>query len=125
MQKLTELMQLQFDKMCSTGMLFKSKLSGQQVQELYLKNFLPEDDPVFRDPNSSLHKCNLCNNFIRRYGNIIAIDDDYKIMTIWDVYPSEEYTASVNAIALSLKKYPVQDIFFETFGELNSLPYEI
>ena len=108
--------------MCKTGKLFRSKVTGQEVWDKYLGSF--EDDPIFRDPESSSHNCNLCKNFIRRYGNIIAIDENYKIMTIWDVNPDDVYKPSAKAISKLLKSKPVLDVFFETFDELNSLPYE-
>ena len=122
MENFNKLIQAQFNKMCKTGKLFRSKVTGQEVWDKYLGSF--EDDPIFRDPESSSHNCNLCKNFIRRYGNIIAIDENYKIMTIWDVNPDEVYKPSAKAISKLLKSKPVLDVFFETFDELNSLPYE-
>ena len=122
MENFNKLIQAQFDKMCKTGKLFRSKVTGQEVWDKYLESF--EDDPIFRDPESSSHNCNLCKNFIRRYGNIIAIDENYKIMTIWDVNPDDVYKPSAKAISKLLKSKPVLDVFFETFDELNSLPYE-
>ena len=122
MENFNKLIQAQFDKMCKTGKLFRSKVTGQEVWDKYIESF--EDDPIFRDPESSSHNCNLCKNFIRRYGNIIAIDKNYKIMTIWDVNPDEVYKPSAKAISKLLKSKPVLDVFFETFDELNSLPYE-
>ena len=122
MENFNKLIQAQFDKMCKTGKLFRSKVTGQEVWDKYIESF--EDDPIFRDPESSSHNCNLCKNFIRRYGNIIAIDENYKIMTIWDVNTDDIYKPSAKAISKLLKSKPVLDVFFETFDELNSLPYE-
>lgn len=116
--------QKQFDKMCQTGKLFRSVLSGQEIWNLYLSSFKPEDNPVFRDPNSSKHNCNCCNNFIRRYGNIIALDNDLNIMTIFDIDSVDEYQNSVIAISKVIKKLEIKNVFFETYNELQSLPYE-
>lgn len=71
MEQLNKLIQAQFDKMCLTGKLFRVELSGRELWDLYLSSF--ENDPIFRDPTSSEHNCNNCNNFIRRYGNIVAV----------------------------------------------------
>jgi hypothetical protein len=122
MKNLNKKLQAQFDKMCQTGKLFRVALTGQQVWDLYLASF--EDDPMFRDPESSTHNCNLCNNFIRRYGNVVAITEDYKIATIFDVEMSDEFTPVVKALSKALSEAPVAEVFFETFNELNSLPYE-
>lgn len=118
---LTAMMQVQLNNMSKTGRLFRSSLTGQEVWELYINSF--NNDPVFRDPNSSQHKCNLCNNFIRRYGNIVAVVDN-KIVTLWDIDASGEFRASVEMMSQSLRGVKIQEVFFETFNELNSLNYE-
>jgi hypothetical protein len=110
--------------MCKTGKLFRSSITGSTLWDCYLKNFMNKDNPIFRDPESSTHNCNLCNNFIRRYGNIVAIDENNKLMSIWDIEASEEYESSCKAMSNLLRNNPIQDVFFETFNELNSLPYE-
>lgn len=106
-------------------MLFRSEITGQQLWDLYLGSFKPEDNPIFRDPSSSLHNCNHCNNFMRRYGNIVAIDKDNKIMSLFSIENvPDEYKASVATIDKVLCKSKISGVFFETFAELNSLPYE-
>jgi hypothetical protein len=106
-------------------LLFRSSLSGNQIWDLYISSFKPEHNPVFRDPESSEHNCNLDKNFIRRYGNIVAIKDN-KIVTMWDIEleKSNPYYSSCKAMSSAIKAAPVQNIFTETFQELNSLPYE-
>lgn len=122
MQNLNKKIQEQFNLMCNTSKLFRSSITGQQVWDLYLKSF--DKDPIFRDPESSEHNCNLCNNFIRRYGNIVALDGDYNIMTIFDIETTDEFEPVVKALSKKLKSSKIQEVFFETFNELNSLPYE-
>jgi len=124
MVEFNKLIQAQFDKMCTTGKLFRSQVSGQQVWDAYLQGFSREDDPIFRDPESTVHNCNFCKNFIRRYGNIVAIDENYNIMTIFDVDAPDEYKNSAFTVSNVLKNAPISGVFFETFNELNSLPYE-
>ena len=69
--------QKQLNKLAKTGKLYRSNVSGNEVWDMYIAGF--EKDPIFRDPNSSEHNCNLCKNFIRRYGNIVAINDKDEI----------------------------------------------
>jgi hypothetical protein len=97
-------------------------LTGSEIWDLYLKSF--KDDPIFRDPNSSWHNCNTCNNFIRRYGNIVAIDENLQIMSIFDISIKGEYAPVAKALSTVIGKSKIVDVFFETFNELNSLPYE-
>lgn len=76
-------LQAQFDRMCATGKLFQSSVSGHELADTYLLGF--GEDPVFRDPESSVHNCNMCKNFIHRYANIVAVDENLNIMTLFDV----------------------------------------
>ena len=72
-----------------------------------------------------MHKCNHCNNFIRRYGNIVAITEDYKLISLFSFIPeSEEFIPVCNTLALHIETTAIKDVFFETFEELNGLPYE-
>jgi hypothetical protein len=124
MKELVMQLQLRFLEMCNTGKLFRSSLEGTFVWDLYLNGFSSGDNPIFRDPQSSTHNCNNCNNFIRRYGNIVSIDNDLNVTTIWDNVTVEEFINSAKSISKTLKEAPIKEIFLETFNELNSLPYE-
>lgn len=72
MKKFQKLIQAQFEKMCATGQLFRVELT--HLFDIYLQAF--EGDDIFRDPESSVHNCSLCHNFMWRYGNIVAVDSD-------------------------------------------------
>lgn len=122
MKEFNKKIQAHFAEMCKTSKLFRVNLSGQEIWDLYLKSF--EQDPIFRDPNSTSHNCNHCNNFIRRYGNIVSVSEDYKITTIFDVVTDEEFTPVVKALCKAITSAAIAEVFFETFDELNSLPYE-
>jgi hypothetical protein len=89
-----------------------------------LDSFPKEHNPIFRDPNSSTKNCNHCKNFIRRYGNIVAIDKDYSITTMFDIEADEEYANTVKILSNAIKAAKITEVFFETYDELNSLPYE-
>ena len=112
--------------MVKTGKLFRVGYTGNEIWEMYLLAFPKEKDPVFRDPNSTTHNCNHCNNFIRRYGNIVAINDDYGIETIFDIDLSlnDEYYEAMKSISKLIKSSKVINVFKETYNELKSLPYE-
>ncbi len=122
MKNFNKLIQTQFQKMCETGKLFRANISGEKLYEIYLNSFTKEQDPIFRDPQSSTHNCNLCNNFLRRYGNIVAVDENLNIITMFDV--EIEYSNTAKVLSNTLKKLPILSVFFETYNELNSLPYE-
>ena len=105
--------------------LFRLNISGSQIWDKYLAGFTPEQNPVFRDPNSTTHTCNNDSNFIRRYGNIVAINNNMEIISMFDVDATGSiYEDTVRGIQEYIKTGKVIDVFFETFQELNSLPYE-
>ena len=124
MKNLNKKMQECLNKMTATGKLFVSSVSGKELWGIYLSSFKPEDNEVFRDPASSEHNCKNCYNFIKNYGNIVAIDSDLNILTMFDFIADEEYRASINNMAAILKNSPVSDVFFETFEFLNQANYE-
>lgn len=124
MKKLNEMLQAQFAIMCATGKLFKSSVTGQEVWDMYLGSFSREDDPTYRDPESSVHNCNYCQSFVRRYGNVVAIDKDFNTISIFDVLVEEEYQASMTKMSEMLRRAPIADVFFESFSMLGELNYE-
>jgi len=122
MKEFNQKMQSHFNEMCATGKLFRVSMSGQEVWQLYLSSF--ESDPIFRDPNSSEHNCNTCHNFIRRYGNIVSINSDYETVSLFDFDIKGEFNPVVSSLSKKIKESKISEVFFETFNELNSLPYE-
>ncbi len=116
--------QQHFIEMCKTGKLFRVSLTGQEIWDIYLNSFSKEDNPIFRDPNSSSKNCNHCKNFIRRYGNIVAVDENNKIVSIFDVETSGEFDTAVLNLTKAIASAKITEVFFETFAELKSLPYE-
>ena len=122
-QELNKKLQAQFEQMQSTGKLFRVNIPGQELWDLYLNSFPKEYNQVFRSPESSEHNCNHCKNFMRRYANIVSIDENYNIQTIFDVEIEGEYENSIKALIEKIKKAKIENVFFETYDELHSLPY--
>lgn len=117
----SKMLQEQFAKMCATGKLFRSKVTGDQVWEAYMRGF--GEDPIFRDPESSVHNCNQCKHFFHRYGNIVAIAEDNSIMTMYDGETTDEYRESFRIMSEMLRNAPIEDVFVETFDYLYKAVY--
>lgn len=123
MKQVLPLIQAQFDRMCATGKLFQSSVSGNEIIDAYLKGF--GEDPIFRDPQSSVHNCNMCKNFLHRYGNIVAVDENLDIMTLFDVEVDDEYRESFRLMSGLLHNAPIAGVFVESFEMLSTkLCYE-
>lgn len=124
MKELNKKIQSKFAEMSKVGKLFRTELTGDKIWDLYIHSFSKEDNPIFRDPASTSKNCNHCKNFIRRYGNIVAIDENYNIVTMFDIDAEDEYKNTVKVLSEAVKGAKITEVFFETFYELNSLPYE-
>lgn len=123
-KEFNEGIQQQFAKMHQIGKLFRVKVSGSEIWKTYLTSFTPENNKVFRDPESSEHNCNCCHNFIRRYGNVVAIDEKGYLMSIFsNISDVGEYSDSAIACATLIEDSKIENVFFETYAELNSLNY--
>lgn len=122
MESFTKQVQENFNKMMKTGKLFRSSLTGYQIWDLYLKSF--KNDPIFRDPDSSSHKCNTCKSFLRRYGNIVSVDKSYNIISLFDGVTEEEYKPSADALSKALRESTIANVFIETIESLNKMSYE-
>lgn len=121
-----EKIQKQFTEMCNTGKLFRADVSTSKIWETYLNSFKPENNKVFRDPESSEHNCNCCHNFIRRYGNIVSINSDGNLESLFsNISDVGEYQDSVDVCRDLIVNSNIKDVFFETFNELDkNLNYE-
>ena len=124
MEKLNRLIQSRFEEMCQTGRLYRADIDGELLFETYMRGF--GEDPIFRSTESSVHNCNYCHNFIKRYGNIIALDNNLEIMTLFDVEADVEYKESMRLMSELVKKAKIKDIFVETYSFLANpkTPYE-
>lgn len=123
MKEFREAIQKQFDLMQSNGKLFRIAIPGKDLFEIYVNSM---NGKTFRDPSSNEFRCKLCSNFIARYGNIVSINADYEIETMFDVeLPKDsEYYNTAKLLADTIKKSKIVNVFFETYTELNSLNYE-
>ena len=124
MKNFNKKVQARFAEMAATKKLFRVNITGQQIWDKYLESFQDGDDPIFRDPNSSTHNCNFCNNFIRRYGNIVAVDANYQLMTLFDFEIKGEFKNVAIELSALIKSGEISEVFFETYADLNALPYE-
>lgn len=131
MERLTKFIQAQFDKMSQTEKLFRADIDPELLWSTYLGGF--SNDPIFRSTEASVHNCNYCKNFIRRYGNVVAIEEgSLSIMSIFDVdgldpETEKEYGNSMRALSTLIKGAKIKDAFVETLGYLQNprTPYEI
>ena len=114
MLQLTTTLNTHFKEMCDSAVaLYRVNVSSEEMWNAYMKGF--GKDPIFRDPESSEHNCNCCRHFIHHYGNIVAINDDYSITSIWDIdNVPEEYKQSVSNLKELIHSADILNVFVVT-----------
>lgn len=117
--KINQELQVQFDKMCAGGKLFVVDTNDTMLWNAYLKGF-PEDK-MFKDPNSSVHNCNKCNSFLTRYGNIVALDKNLNIITMFDNITDPEYKEALTNVAKYVRSCNIKNVFTEHYSDLVKL----
>lgn len=80
-----------FQQMCKgQSNLFRAKVDKDLLWNTYLESF-PEEE-------RQEHNCNCCRQFIKNWGNVVAIKNN-KVITFWDIECEEPY----NTVAANLK----------------------
>lgn len=102
--------------------LFRANIKGSDLYIKYLSKL--NGDAQFRDPKSTTHTCNSCSNWFSRYANIVTIDEDLNIVTLFDNVTDDFYAEAAKALSETIKESGIYTTFVETYQNLNSLPYE-
>ena len=67
----------------SKGELFQVALDKNELWDLYLDSFPPGTNPIFRERRE--YDCQCCKQFVRNCGNIVSLDKNHQMVSIWDV----------------------------------------
>jgi len=114
MKTLVQAMNEHFKQMLTkSDTLYKVQVSGEDLWETYLNGF--NKKPIFRDPASSEYNCNNCKHFITHYGNIVIINNDNSITSIFDFkVPDEckdEYEKTIKDLSNLIHSSVVGNVF--------------
>ncbi len=95
------------------GELFYVELPERDtLVDLYLSSFPEGTNPIFRE--RTFHDCNCCRNFLRQYGNIVKINEDNTITSLWDFKVEDpNYQVVVDELSKEIHKYPISNVFRE------------
>lgn len=86
----------QFATMTMVDKLFSVDVSGDELWATYINAFTVDEDPLYRERTT--HDCQCCRAFIKAVGNLVTIDEDGKVTSIWDI-DAGEYQHIVDAMA--------------------------
>lgn len=99
-------MQSHFNVM-KTSRLFQVDFDKDKIWEVYLGGF-PEK---FRQGNN----CRCCQSYLRQWGGVVVINEDYSVTSLWDFEPdNEEYNDAIRALREYIHSLPISGIFVNT-----------
>ena len=90
--------------------LFRTGVSRDEMWEHYLNSFPEGSNPVFRKRRE--FDCGCCRQFIKAFGNVVAIKDN-RVVTIWEDMGTLEFPYDIVAASMAgfVKSKPVCEVF--------------
>jgi len=71
-----------FQAIAKAPQVYVTGADGDLLYQHYLYAFPAGTNPVFRKQRE--HECSCCRHFIRRVGNVVAVNDRGAVRTVWD-----------------------------------------
>ena len=97
------------DYFSSEDFLFTLDCDVEEVWKLYLDSFPDEISGIYHE--KPWHDCQRCHLWFRTMANVVMIDDDYKIRTIFDFETIPEYQEVFRTLDEFLKTKRIKNIF--------------
>lgn len=98
---------------------FETNVSKDEMWDAYLEAFPSNENKIFRKRRE--YDCSCCRHFIKQIGNVVVINDDLTLTSIWDVETGDEVFDKVcSELSETVKSAPIIDVFrtkFDRFGQ--------
>lgn len=104
--------QSQFEKMTrGNTKLFVSSVDKDKLWEMYLSSFPEGTNEIY---NKRLeYDCSCCRQFIRNVGNVVSIDENNNLISIWDNFEiSFPFDVVSKKMSELVKSFPIENIYF-------------
>lgn len=93
----------------SNSFLFITNTDNETITDIYLDSFPPGTNEIFRERRE--FDCSCCKQFIRQFGNVVAIKDN-KLISIWDFEIENcKFTSVIKALSEYVKSNAIESIF--------------
>jgi len=108
------------------AVLLRTSPGKDVLWDTYLSSFPEGTNPIFKERTE--HDCQCCKGFIRTIGDIVCIDSDGELVSIWDVEIGGRYQAVADGLSALVKSSPIANAFLhyepvvgvsETFQQLE------
>lgn len=103
-QSFAKLVAASFQNIVKAPQVFVTGVDGDELYRRYLAAFPEGTNPVFKKQTE--HECSSCKQFIRRAGNVVSVNDQGDMRTVWDEaavrapYPYDVVAAELRAAVL-------------------------
>lgn len=106
-----------FKEMMQTSNLFLVDIDKDEIYKKYLDSFPKEIKETYR--TNPWHDCTVCRRFIQQYGNIIAIDENYNIISLFNFPTNDEYAEVMKSMDEYITSLPIISTFYSSKNELG------
>lgn len=94
----------------SAGELYRVDVEGDVLWQAYLASFPEGTNPIFRVRTE--HDGSYDRNFVRQLGNVVRLNADGTVTSLWDVQGlPEPYQTVVNALSIQVRQAAVKGLF--------------
>tara|TARA_Y100000310_G_scaffold307018_1_gene348756 strand:- start:36242 stop:38296 length:2055 start_codon:yes stop_codon:yes gene_type:complete len=105
-----KLIKAKFDSMVNSGKtLLVTATESDVIWDTYINSFPEGTNPIFRERTD--HDCSCCKGFIRKAGNIVTVDSNNKLVSIWDIKIDNEYQVVADALSQYVKSQAIRTEF--------------
>lgn len=104
--------------LAASKLLYRTDVSKDEIWDTYLNSYPPGTNEIYIE--RAEHDCQACRQFLRPFANLVAINTNGDIMTIWDVKTSGEYQVVADKMASLIRSKPIVDVAVITEPKLGT-----
>jgi len=98
--------------------LFVTGTHKDLLWETYLSSFPAGTNELYKERTE--HDCNSCKQFIRQFGNVVAIENN-ALVSVWDLEAQEApYQLVAEKLSQAVKSMPIENTFLAPFAKLGT-----
>ena len=101
-----------FQTIVKAPQVYVTAVDGDVLYQHYLAAFPAGTNPVFKKQTE--HECSSCRHFIRRAGNVVSVDDQGHVNTVWamaSVTAPHPYNIVATALDAAVRAAEISDIY--------------
>lgn len=89
--------------------LYHVNISNNKLFNKYLEVFPKEAQVIYR--TKRFHDCSACQKFFRKMANVVAMDENCQIISLFDFETIPEYQDVINILSNLVHNVPIRDVF--------------